>query len=71
MPDGEIAVDAHSRKGTKVVVLCASDGGARCLVYIDGDFDRKEYADSDTLPDHFIKDALRRTRIAPSDFSSR
>lgn len=63
MPDGEIAIDAHSPHGTKVVVICDAKGGARCLTYSDGDFDSREHEDARALPDDFVRDALRKTEI--------
>ena len=61
MPDGEIAIDARSPRGTKVVVICDAKGGARCLVYFNGEFDSREYDAPSVLPDDFVKDALRKT----------
>ena len=61
MPYGEIAIDAHSPQGRKVVVVCAADGGARCLVYLDGEFESRDYDDPSALPDDFVRDALRKT----------
>lgn len=61
MPDGEIAIDAHSPHGTKVVVVCDAKGGARCLTYANGDFDSREHEDVSVLPDDFVKAALRKT----------
>ena len=63
MPDGEIAIDAHSPQGTKVVVVCDAKGGARCLTYLNGDFDSREHEDARALPDDFVRDALRKTEI--------
>ena len=61
MPDGEIAIDAHSPHGCKVVVVCEPGGGARCLVYFNGEFDSREYDDPSALPDDFVRDALRKS----------
>ena len=61
MPGGEIAVDAHSPHGCKVVVVCGPSGGARCLVYFNGESDSREYDDPSALPDDFVKDALRKS----------
>ncbi len=61
MPGGAIAVDAHSPEGSKVVVLCDPNGGARCLLYLDGEFESRDYHDPSVLPDDFVKDALRKT----------
>ena len=62
MPEGEIAIDAHSRRGTKVVVICDADGSARCLVYLDNEFAQKEYDDLSLIPDNFVKEALDKTQ---------
>ena len=59
MPDGEIAIDARSPHGTKVVVICDAKGGARCLTYANGDFDSREHEDARALPDDFVKDAIK------------
>ena len=45
MPDGDIAIDAHSPQGSKVVMMCDSNGGVRRLAYINGEFDSREYDD--------------------------
>ena len=66
MPDGDIAIDAHSPHGTKVVVICDPDGSARCLTYMEGEFQRKEYNDPSVLPDDFVTEALRKTQTAPT-----
>ena len=68
MPDGDIAIDAHSPHGTKVIVMCDSDGSARCLVHIDGEFSQRNYDDPSTIPDRFIMDALERTRTVPTSY---
>ena len=58
MPDGEIAIDAATRYGTSLVVLCNPDGSAQCLTYIGEEYRTKEYPDTGTLPDDFIRKAL-------------
>ena len=58
MDDGEIAIDAATRYGTSLVVLCNPDGSAQCLSYIGEEYRTKEYPDAGTLPDDFIKKAL-------------
>ena len=70
MPDGDIAIDAHSPRGTKVVVMCDPDGSARCLVYIDEEFDRREYHDPSVIPDSFIREVLNKTQATPATSSS-
>ena len=58
MPDGEVAIDAPTRLRSSVVVLCDSDGGALCLVNINGDSKRARYSTAESLPDGFIYEAL-------------
>ena len=58
MPDGEIAVDASNGFGRSVLLLCDSDGGALCLVNMNGKHRRARYPDAGRLPDDFVRDAL-------------
>ena len=58
MDDGEIAIDAATKYGTSLVVLCNPDGSAQCLTYIGEEYRTKEYPDTGTLPDDFIRKAL-------------
>ena len=53
MPEGEIAIDAATRFGTSLVVLCNPDGSAQCLTYIDDEYRTEKYRDTGTLPDDF------------------
>ena len=55
-PDGEIAIDAPIDAGS-VLLLCDSDGGALCLVNLNGD-QRQKRCDADELPDEFLTQAL-------------
>ena len=57
-PDGEIAIDAPGGPGRSVLLLCESDGGALCLVNMNGANRRARYADATALPDGFVRDAL-------------
>ena len=57
-PDGEIAIDAPSGRGRSVLLLCASDGGALCLVNMNGNHRRARYSTANTLPDGFLREAL-------------
>lgn len=57
-PDGEVAIDASGGFRRSVLLLCDSDGGALCLVNINGEFRRARYSDTDKLPDGFIREAL-------------
>lgn len=56
-PDAEIAIDAPSDGGS-VLLLCDSDGGALCLINLNGDQRQKRYAAADELPDGFLTQAL-------------
>jgi len=57
-PDGEIAIDAPNGQGQSVMLLCDSEGGALCLVNINGQRRRARYSTTDTLPDGFVREAL-------------
>ena len=56
-PDGEVALDVPSARGS-VILLCASGGGALCLVNVNGDRRRARYSSTTKLPDGFIREAL-------------
>ena len=57
-PDGEIAIDAPGGPGQSVLLLCNSDGGALCLVNMNGAHRRARYSDTHRLPDGFVNEAL-------------
>ena len=57
-PDGEVALDAPGGHGRSVLLLCASEGGALCLVNMNGAHRRARYSDADLLPDGFVREAL-------------
>lgn len=57
-PDGEIAIDAPGGHNRSVLILCDSQGGALCLVNMDGDHRRARYSTSRRLPDGFVREAL-------------
>ena len=57
-PDGEIAIDAPGGYGRSVILLCDSDGGALCLVNMNGKHRRARYSSIETLPDGFLREAL-------------
>ena len=61
-PDGEIAIDAPNGGGSALLLL-DSDGGALCLVNLNGDQRQKRYDSADELPDEFLAQALARWRI--------
>ena len=69
MPYGDIAIDAHSPQGSKVVIMCDPNGTARCLVYLNGESDIREYHDPSVIPDSFVRDALQKTRIASTKYT--
>lgn len=57
-PDGEVAIDAPGGHGRSVLLLCASDGSALCLVNMGGVHRRAWYRDTRLLPDGFVQEAL-------------
>ena len=57
-PDGEIAIDAPGEHGRSVLLLCNPEGGALCLVNMNGDHRRARYVTTERLPDRFLRDAL-------------
>lgn len=57
-PDGEIAIDAPGGRGRSVLLLCDSEGGALCLVNMNGDHRRARYFTTERLPDSFVRNAL-------------
>ena len=57
-PDGEIAIDTPGGYNRSALLLCDSEGGALCLVNINGNHRRARYSDSDRLPDGFVREAL-------------
>ena len=59
MADGHIAVDGRGGYGRATLLLCGSDGDAVCLVTIDGERRCAHYATTGTLPDDFVRQALR------------
>ena len=57
-PDGEVAIDAPGGYGRSVLVLCDSEGGALCLVNMNGEHRRARYSTTSILPDGFVREAL-------------
>ena len=57
-PDGEIAIDAPGGHGRSVLLLCDSEGGALCLVNMNGNPRRARYSTTERLPDGFVREAL-------------
>ena len=61
-PDGEVAIDAPGAPRCSVLLLCDTDGGALCLVNVNGKHRRAHYSDSSPLPDGFVREALAELR---------
>lgn len=57
-PDREIAIDAPGGHGRSVILLCDSNGGALCLVNMNGKHRRARYSSTEMLPDGFLREAL-------------
>lgn len=57
-PDGEIAVVAPGGFGRSVMVLCDSQGGALCMVNLNGKNRRARYSNAGGLPDGFLREAM-------------
>lgn len=57
-PDGEVAISAPGGRRKSVLLLCASDGGALCLVNLNGEHRRARYSTVNKLPDGFLREAL-------------
>lgn len=57
-PDGEIAIDAPAGPRRSVILLCDSEGGALCMVNLNGQHRRARYSTTETLPDGFMHEAL-------------
>ena len=51
-------IDAPGGHGRSVLLLCDSEGGALCLVNMNGAHRRARYSDADLLPDGFVREAL-------------
>ena len=44
--------------GVSVILLCDSNGGALCLVNMNGKHRRARYSSAEILPDGFLREAL-------------
>lgn len=66
--DGEIAIDAPGGYGRSVLLLCDSQGGALCLVNMNGKHRRARYSSTELLPDGFVREAL--TELESQDRSA-
>lgn len=56
--DGEIVIEARSAKGS-LLVVCRSDGRVGCSVRIEHRSRTERYHDASSLPNGFMRDALR------------
>ena len=54
-PDQEIAIDAPGGYGRSVILLCDSDGGALCLVNMNGEHRRARYSSTESCRMCFCK----------------
>ena len=62
MPEGDVVIDADTKRGTKLTVICSDDGPTRCMFYRAGNLQEKEYADDTEIEDDsFLRDALRKS----------
>lgn len=57
--DGEIAINIYNGRGSSVILFCDSTGGTLCMVNINGNSRRAHYSIIDSLPDGFVKEALK------------
>ena len=62
-PNGEIAIDAPAGQGRSVILLCDSEGGALCLVNLNGHHRRARYSTTETLPDGFMHETLAELKL--------
>ena len=63
---GRIAIDTRGPNDRIAVVTCDSDGGALCMVTIDGEYRRARYSTTRQLPDGFIREALAALDAKPA-----
>ncbi len=61
-----IAIDTRGLNDRGAVVTCDSDGGALCMVTIDGEYRRARYSTARELPDGFIREALTALDTKPA-----
>ena len=59
MQEGDVVIDADTKRGTKLSVICSDDGPTRCMFYRDGKLRKKPYDDDTKIEDdEFIKNGL-------------
>ena len=57
-PDGEVAIDAATGRGSSVIMLCDSQGGGLCLANLPSAHRCRSYTSTSNLPDEFMREAL-------------
>ena len=57
-PDGEVAIDVATDRGSSVILLCDSAGGALCLANLPDAHRCRSYTSTSDLPDEFLREAL-------------
>ena len=57
-PDGEVAIDVPTGRGSSVLLLCDSEGGVLCLANLQSAHRRRRYTSTSNLPDDFLREAL-------------
>ena len=60
MPNGDISVVAKGLRSHWVLLSVEPDGGALCVVCIDGEESHQHYDDTASLPDDFMREAISR-----------
>ncbi|MCY4189284.1 MAG: hypothetical protein OXD30_12455 [Bryobacterales bacterium] len=58
-PDGEVALVLRGGRRRSVLVLCGSSGSVLCSVNLDGKHRRASYDTAASLPDGFVREAVR------------
>ena len=60
MPNGDISVVAKGLRSHWVLLSIEPDGGALCVVCMDGEESHQHYDDTASLPDDFMREAISR-----------
>ena len=66
-PYDGIVIDISGGFGRSVGLHCESDGGALCMVNLDGEHRRARYDNTRTLPDGFLREALAEVETKPRE----
>lgn len=59
MPDGEVGISVSGPFGRSMLLVCESNGGARCVVTVNRVSRQARYDESKFLVDDFVKEGLR------------